>query len=229
MRLDSELLKRTGSKSLSEQVYLFLRQQIVTGLIFQRERLIEGELSQQLGVSRTPVREAIKRLQADGLVIVTLNKGAQTASISIKEIEESYQIVGGLEGFAAALATKKINKRDIKQLNEVNEQLSQHVYQNSSPFFLEKDKEFHSVYLNKCGNTRLLRVIKSELESIHRYRIISHSIPKRLTRSLKQHKKIIEGFRAGNPDVSRRAVEEHILYGGRLLVDYIKENEIILG
>lgn len=228
MEINETLFRRAKDKSLSEEVYNFLRNQIVQGFIFQRERLVEDALSKQLGVSRTPVREAIKRLQADGLVTVVPNKGAQAISISIKEIEESYQVVAILEGYAAFLAIKKITKKEVERLKVLNSKLSQQKYQNDSSLFLALDKEFHSIYLNKCDNVKLNRIIKNELESIHRFRIMSHSISERLHSSIKQHNDIIKAAIAKDPLAFRNEIENHILHGAQILINYLKRNEIQL-
>ena len=224
----SELPRNTGNKALSDEIYDYLRDQIINGLIFQRERLVEETISKQLGVSRTPIREAIKRLQADGLVEKIPNKGAQIVSLSPKEIEESYQVVAVLEGYAAFLATPELASSDIDRLRRLNVKLADIKHQNDSRSFFEADKEFHSIYLDNCNNSKLLRIIDKELASIHRFRVMSHSITERLQTSVHQHDKIIEAFISKDPLAARHAIEDHILHGANILVDFLTKNKFFI-
>lgn len=202
---------------LRDKVYLALKKAIVSGQIKRLQRLIEPDIARRFGVSRTPVREAIFQLEKEGLVSTIHNKGALVNGISIKDVDEVYTIVGALEGIAAALAVPFILPKDIARMKELNARLKSPECQASPRSYLRYDILFHSAYVKKCRNKRLLRIVLSELESIYSYRVLSHSNPERLRGSVKAHDTIIRAFELRDPLRVRRVVEAHILKGGEIL------------
>ena len=112
-----------GNKSLEKTIYDALKEGIFSGRFQPGERLVESTLAAQLNVSRTPMREAIKRLEAEKLVEIVPNKGATVVKVSPDDIEEMYEIVGILEGYACSLAISRIESQHIERLKEFHRKL----------------------------------------------------------------------------------------------------------
>lgn len=223
MPLSSLPTSKNNSIPLRDKVYLALKKAIVSGQIKRLQRLIEPDIARMFGVSRTPVREAIFQLEKEGLVSIIHNKGALVNSISIKDIDEIYTIVGALEGIAAALAVPYVLPKDTARMKQLNARLKTPECQASPQKYLRYDVLFHSAYVRKCRNRRLLRIVLSELESIYSYRVLSHSNPERLRGSIKAHESIIRAFELRDPLRVRRVVEAHILKGGAILKERLQK------
>jgi DNA-binding GntR family transcriptional regulator len=181
------ILKIEGYELLSQKVYRALKTEIIKGSLKPGTKLSEGKIAEQMGVSRTPVREALKELAAEGFVKMNPNQAVVVSNASVEDIQEVLQIRGVLEGLAARLATKTINEEEIKELEKYQKQMEYYTKKDDVLAFSEMDAEFHELILNICGNNKLIQIRKNISDQAHRYRIRSLSIPGRLKYSLKEH------------------------------------------
>ncbi|MBE9541400.1 MAG: GntR family transcriptional regulator, partial [Proteobacteria bacterium] len=170
----------------------------------------EGKIAEQMGVSRTPVREALKELAAEGFVKMNPNQAVVVSNASVEDVQEVLQIRGVLEGLAARLATKMISEEEIKELEKYQKQMEHYTKKDDVLAFSEMDAEFHELILNVCGNNRLIQIRKNLSDQAHRYRIRSLSVPGRLKYSLKEHQEIVEALKRKNAEQADRLSQKHI-------------------
>jgi DNA-binding GntR family transcriptional regulator len=207
-------------KSKTQEVYENLRKEIVSGFLMPETRLIEAELAARFGTSRTIVREVIKRLCFEGLANEVPYKGASVARLSLREIEETYRIHQDLEGLAAFLATPNLSESHIDELQGINEtmgQIGEDVLQ-----WHRCNRHFHRVFLENCGNRRLVKLIEMHRDQFARYWFLALSIPSVREASVVQHNEIISAVREGNTALVRYLVEKHINEGAKRVMDVIK-------
>ena len=203
-------LKIEGYELLSQKVYRALKTEIIKGSLKPGTKLSEGKIAEQMGVSRTPVREALKELAAEGFVKMNPNQAVAVSNASVKDVQEVLQIRGVLEGLAARLATKTINEEEIKELEKYQKRMEQYTNKDDVLAFSEMDAEFHELILNICGNNRLIQIRKNLSDQAHRYRIRSLSVPGRLKYSLKEHQEIVEALKRKNAEQADRLSQKHI-------------------
>jgi len=204
------LLKIEGYELLSQKVYRVLKTEIVKGSLKPGTKLLEGKIAEQMEVSRTPIREALRELAAEGFVKISPNQGVVVSNASIEDVQEVLQIRGVLEGLAARLAAKIMNKEEIKELENYLKQMEYYTNKNDALAFSEMDAEFHELILGICGNNRLIQIRKNLSDQAHRYRIRSLSIPGRLKYSLKEHREIVEALKRKDVEQADRLSQKHI-------------------
>jgi DNA-binding GntR family transcriptional regulator len=204
------ILKIEGYELLSQKVYRVLKTEIIKGSLKPGTKLLEGKIAEQTGVSRTPVREALKELAAEGFVKMNPNQAVVVSNASVEDIQEVLQIRGVLEGLAARLAIKMISEEEIKELEKYQKQMEYYTKKDDVLAFSEMDAEFHELILNICGNNKLIQIRKNISDQAHRYRIRSLSIPGRLKYSLKEHQEIVEALKRKNAEQADRLSQKHI-------------------
>jgi DNA-binding GntR family transcriptional regulator len=193
-------LKIEGYELLSQKVYRVLKTEIIKGSLKPGTKLSEGKIAKQMEVSRTPIREALRELAAEGFVKISPNQGVVVSNASVEDVQEVLQIRGVLEGLAARLATKMISEEEIKELEKYQKQMEHYTKKDDVLAFSEMDAEFHELILNVCGNNRLIQIRKNLSDQAHRYRIRSLSVPGRLKYSLKEHQEIVEALKRKNAE-----------------------------
>lgn len=204
------LSKIEGYELLSQKVYRILKTGIVKKYLKPGTKLLEVKIAKQMGVSRTPVREAIRELAAEGFVKISPNQGVIVSIASIEDTQEVLQIRSVLEGLAARLATKVINGEEIKELEKYIEQMEYYANKDNALAFSKMDVKFHELILNICGNNRLIQIRKNLSDQAHRYRIRSLSIPGRLKHSLKEHQEIVKALKRKDSEQAGRSSQKHI-------------------
>jgi len=205
-----DLLKAEGYELLSQKVYRILKSEIIKGSIKQGTKLSECEIAKHMGISRTPIREALRELAANGFVKMSNNHGAVVTSLSRNDLIEVYQIRGVLEGFAARLTIKKISREKTRELESITKQIAVYAYKNDVLGFSEMDAEFHDLILSICGNKRLVQIHNNLNEHVHRFRIRSLSVPGRLKSSLNEHLKIAEAIKKKDSEQADKLSQIHM-------------------
>jgi len=205
-----KLYKIDDYELLNQKVYRILKIRIVKGDIEPGSKLLEKNISEKLGVSRTPIREAIQRLAAEGFVKMVPNQGMVVNKISIKDMRELLQIRSVLEGLAARLVAQVIKEEEIKELEKYQKQMEFFTNENDPLSFSKMDCEFHELILNICGNNRLIQIRKNLSDQANRYRIRSLSIAGRLKYSLKEHREIVEALKRKDSEQADRLSQKHV-------------------
>jgi len=218
-------IKLDNYKPLRELVFEALREAIIQGVLKPGGRLMEIQLAEEMGVSRTPVREAIRKLELEGLVAMVPRKGAYVASLSMKDIIEVFEIRGALEGLAASLAAERITDADLESLERFLRRNYESVETADLSLMVEVDTDFHSQLYKASRNERLYQIISNLREQIQRFRKTSLSLPGRMKAALDEHKMIVEAISARDGSLSRRLSEEHIENAEQSLMDAILDGE----
>ena len=203
-------LKIEGYELLSQKVYRALKTEIIKGSLKPGTKLSEGKIAEQMGVSRTPVREALKELAAEGFVKMNPNQAVVVSNASVEDVQEVLQIRGVLEGLAARLVAPIINREEVKELEKYLKQMEYCISKDDALAFSEMDAEFHELILNICGNNRLIQFRKNLSDQAHRYRIRSLNIPGRLKYSLKEHRDIVEALKRKDSEQADRLSQKHV-------------------
>jgi DNA-binding GntR family transcriptional regulator len=172
--------------------------------------LNEGELAATLGISRTPIREAINRLEKEGLVEIFPQKGAFVIQFSEKDIFELFLIRENLEGLAAYLAAKKINKKDLAKLEGYIQGFNEPFSDQDIQRYAREDFKFHQTIIMLSGAKRLTDLISTLYDHIRIFRLTPMGLSDRMKASLKDHRLIIAALRKANPEASEQRMREHL-------------------
>jgi DNA-binding GntR family transcriptional regulator len=148
-------------KSLKEQVYEYLREQLHKGKMLPGSVINMEETSRKLGVSKTPLRDAILQLEMEGFVSILPRRGVMVNVLTLKDIKEYYEVIGALESAAVALSCAKINELAIQNMKKLIEDMKKAIGQDNFDLYYDKNLKFHNIYLNLCGNESLIKIVNN--------------------------------------------------------------------
>lgn len=204
-------LKMDSYQPLRDVIFETLRKAIVSGDIKPGERLMEVSLANQMGVSRTPVREAIRRLEAEGLVTMTPRKGTHVSELSVKDIMDVLEVRTVLDKLATELAAKRMQPAQLKALETVHKQYIACVEKENMEGAIKKDVEFHDMIYAASGNPRLVAVAGSLREHIYRFRVFYMSGSSLIAENvLNEHEEILAALKDAQNNVASDLAEKHI-------------------
>ena len=183
-------------RPLRELVCETIRQAIVDGVFSPGERLMEIQLADEMGVSRTPVREAIRKLELEGFVVMIPRRGTYVADISIKDINEVYEIRTSLEVLAAGLAAERISDEELETMQRLLVEIGQHIEDGNIEKIVEIDTAFHDVLYKASRNKRLAGIINNLREQITVIRRRSMMYPGRLQNTMEEHRILVDSIAA---------------------------------
>jgi DNA-binding GntR family transcriptional regulator len=212
------MLTPVPRQTLREQVYATLLEAIVSGALPPDSRLRDGDLAAELHVSRTPVREALQRLEDEGLVQTA--PGSQTRVTPLRESDarEAVPVVAALHALAARHAVPSLTAGDFSRLRDANCAFAAALEQGDTPAALEADDAFHAVFVERAGNGELRRSLQRLLPRVRRLELARfRALAGR--DSVVQHDAIIETAASGGPRRTAELVEENWLTLGRLLAE----------
>lgn len=197
--------------SLSARVFHMIRENILSGKYKKDEELKEKNIGEELGVSRTPVREALRQLEFEGLVTIIPNKGAYVVGISQKDIKDIYEIRCRLEGLCAKWAAEHITKEQIDELEENIFLSGFHAEKGNAEQLVELDDKFHEILYTAAGSRELRHVLSDFHHYAQRVRKITLSDKTRAVDSNGEHKKIVEALKKHDADLAERLAKWHIM------------------
>jgi DNA-binding GntR family transcriptional regulator len=196
--------------TLWQRVYEYLREEILSERLRSGTELQEVALARELGVSRGPLREAIGRLQAEGLVTVRPRRGAVVRSLSRAEFLELYQVREALEAAAIRLAVPRLGKNGIARLRELTDEMAACAQAERLDEFFEANAAFHDTIFIAAGNRKLREMYRQLVGQMGRYRTRSVSLRGSLQRSVLEHRAVVKAAAAGDADAAARLLSEHI-------------------
>jgi DNA-binding GntR family transcriptional regulator len=206
--------------SLKQRVLCILRDEIRTGILGQGVRLVESELTRRLAVSRTPLREALRQLEAEGLVVVEPHRGARVSRKTREDLWEHYRVYAALQGLAAEIAAPKLTAEDLARLEEIQTALEAPGAALQGPAFVALNRDFHAV-IERCAECATLSdLIDRQAVVLSRVWPLGVHAPGVLDHSHAHHREILRLARARDATGLRRALEEHFLLTGRLLLEH---------
>ncbi|MBR3642021.1 MAG: GntR family transcriptional regulator [Parasporobacterium sp.] len=209
---------------LRDIVFKTLREAIITGDLQPGERLMEIKLANELGVSRTPVREAIRKLELEGLVIMTARKGAEVAPINEKDLKEVLEIRKALESLACELACKNIKDSDIRKLRTINGEISAAIESDDVDRITTKDVAFHETINEITDNRRLVQMLHQLKEHIYRYRFEYIKEMKNKKIIVDEHERIIDSLAAKDAERASREIKLHIEIQEKYILNTLIKN-----
>ena len=183
---------------LRDVVFNTLRQAILRGEMEPGERLMEIQLAQKLGVSRTPIREAIRKLELEGLVIMIPRKGAEVAHITEKDMKDVLEVRSTLEELVVELAIKNVTDEKIEELKCANKVFESAIVSKDAVNIVEADVKFHDILYSMTNNARLIQIINNLREQMYRYRV--EYLKEEQTRNLlvSEHEELVKAIREGD-------------------------------
>ncbi|PKM88802.1 MAG: GntR family transcriptional regulator [Firmicutes bacterium HGW-Firmicutes-12] len=214
-------IKLDSFRPLGEMVYESLRDAITNQVLKPGERLMEMDLADEMGVSRTPVREAIRRLELEGYVVMIPRKGAYVAGLSIKDINEVFEIRGALESLAAELAAQRATDKEIEEMELNLAMEASHFGTSDLLKTIEADTKFHELIFNASRNSRLLVMVKELRDQVQRFRTTTLAVQGRMKFALGEHREVVEAIANRDVEGAQRAAHEHIESAEAALLEVI--------
>lgn len=208
---------------LRDVVFNTLRQAIITGEFAPGERLMEISLANRLGVSRTPVREAIRKLELEGLVIMIPRKGAQVARITEKNLRDVIEIRTVLEEFAAVLACERIDQSGLHDLRQAHEDFICSVENGDILDIVDKDETFHDTIFRATNNDRLISIINNLREQFYRYRMEYVKDIRQRSNLVEEHRELLDAISSRDSIKAKELMKTHLLNQQQEVINNIQE------
>ena len=216
-------IKLDSYKPLREVVAETLREAIVNGILKPGERLMEIQLAEELGVSRTPVREAIRKLELEGFVVMIPRRGTYVADLSIKDINEVFEIRTALDVLAAGLAVERITEDELEQLERLLVEIGELIDEGDIDKIVECDSQFHDVLYRASRNDRLVGIINNLREQFTRFRSITISYPGRIQKSVEEHCRLVEAIAGRDTELAQQIAREHMENSEQILLQDLND------
>ena len=195
---------------LRDVVFNTIKDGIITGRLKPGERLLENQLAEELGVSRTPIREALRMLEIENLVDLIPRKGAQVKEMSEKDIKDVLEIRKVLEELASSLAAENITKQEIMELKKAHSDFVEAFDNGDRKAVLEADIHFHDIIFRATKNDKLVQIISNISIQMFRYRITYLKLLADITVPSQQHLELIKAFEKRDSHKARTISAEHI-------------------
>jgi len=195
----------------SLRVFKEIEEAILSGRFKPRERLIEMDLISRFGVSRTVIREALKKLEAKGLIRTTPYRGAVVADLTVEEIEEIYFVRAELEKIAARLVLEHITQSEVQYLKKLAKEVERHLREKTHRM-IEIDSEFHQAIFNACHNRYLSEMIDFLRTRTHIVRFNAWSLPRRIEQSILEHREMIRAIEDRNLSQFEKLIVKHLTF-----------------
>lgn len=199
-----------GRLSLTAKIFNKIREDILNGRYKEGEKLIEAKLAEEMGVSRTPVREALKQLELDGLVDNVPNRGVIVKGISNQDIQDIFEIRAAIEGIAAKWAVERITEEELHSLKEIHELAEFYVFKKDIEKFAELNTRFHEIIYKATKSRYLEQVLKDFQYYMKQARRKSLQKEGRMEDAFAEHKDILEAFLKRDKEEAEKMLTLHV-------------------
>lgn len=210
---------------LRDVVFNTLRDAILTGKLVPGERLMENQLAEKLGVSRTPVREALRMLELENLVELVPRKGAQVLDMSEKDIINILEVRGVLEGLATGLACKKMGAEGLAELKSLEERFEKAISEKALEEIAEIDEQFHNVIFASTDNDKLIQIFNNLQIQLYRYRMAHLKLDSSITAIVAHHKGIIRAIENHDVEEGTTMAQGHVKYHTEFILRAVRNKE----
>lgn len=211
---DSSLARMSRRVPFAHQVAETMRDLIVRGEMKPGSRIIESTLCEQLHVSRTPLREAFKILERDGLIELSQNRGARVMSFTPAEVRNLFEVIAGLESLAAELAVTRIEEKDLAELEDSHARMCMHYRQRDKQPYFELNSAIHDSVVRISGNPVLASTRSGLMLRAQRGQYIALIEPRRWDEAVEEHEELMRAFRTRDPERARQIWRLHQLHTG---------------
>ena len=193
-----------------EQAYRIIRQRILDNVYPAGYRALEREFAEELSLSRTPVREALLRLQSEGLIELIPRHGARVLPVSAGDMREIYDVLTALESMAAEIVTRRRpSAAELRPLSSASREMVEALRNDDLDAWARADEHFHRQLLELAGNSVLIQTVQLLWDRAHRARMVTLRLRPRPVHSTKEHNAIVEAIRAGDPEATVRLYRSH--------------------
>ncbi len=220
-------LRIRKKKSLREEVYESLRKSILHGKLKPGQHLIEEQLADHVGISRTPVREAFHKLEKDELVTRLPKGGYAVTEFTKEDVEEIFGIRNALESYAAYLAALHMAPDKISILENKVKESEEALEKGEADKAVQLNTEFHDLLYKSCKSKKLVEMINTFRDYFYRYRSALLHIQDGISSSNKDHRQMLEAMKKKNPRLAERLVRSHLARGKELVLREIDEGRMI--
>ena len=203
--------KDASQYTLTMKVFHQLKNDILQGKYKIGANLVETKLARELGVSRTPVREAIRLLEFEGLVTNIPNRGAVVDGISPNDIDDIYAIRTLIEGLAAKWAVEKMTESELKNLEETMDLMEFYTSKGDMEAVAKLDTKFHDIIYRSCKSKPLWQVLMNFHDLAQSFRTNSITVKGRVQKTLAEHRQIVQAFRLRNAEAAEKAITAHVV------------------
>lgn len=210
----------------SERVYRELRRRIISGALRPATRLVELNFASEFGVSRTPVREALKRLEAENLALVDPSRGLIVLDPNPAEIEDVYLVREALDGLAARLAANRISLEELGRLRMIVEQMREAMVEGRKQTIVNANMAFHDVIYRSAGNQMLSRVARDLRDFVRRFSTEAFASPERADHVLAEHLALLDALDRRDSDAAELASNQHLRQARDYVVRLHLKNEV---
>lgn len=208
---------------LRDVVFNTLRQAILKGELAPGERLMEKQLADRMGVSRTPIREAIRKLELEGLVIMVARKGAEVARITEKDLKNVLEVRCALEELAVKIACEKMSEKNITRLTKTIEDFKDAVTRKNVAKIVDKDVEFHDIIFESTENDKLIQIVNNLREQFYRYRVEHIRKSGDHSELLAEHEAILKAIKEKDVKLAMEAARSHIINQETTVIRFIND------
>ncbi|PKM94826.1 MAG: GntR family transcriptional regulator [Firmicutes bacterium HGW-Firmicutes-1] len=206
---------------LRDVVFNTLREAILKGELVPGERLMEKTLSDRMGVSRTPIREAIRKLELEGLVLMVPRKGAEVAKITEKDITDLLEVRATLEALAARLACERMSEESIEKLIGLKNEFARAAKKKDVELIIKKDIEFHDAIFAATGNEKLIQIVSNLREQIYRFRVKYIQQMPDYQVLVNEHEEIVDSIINHNKQKAEEIVIRHIANQEKAVIEML--------
>ena len=207
---DNLTLNMDAYLPLRDVVFNTLREAILKGELKPGERLMELQLASKLGVSRTPIREAIRMLEQEGLAVTVPRRGAEVAKMTEKDMQDVLQVREALDELAASIACECITQEELEQLEQAMYDFEEAVHTQNIKRIADTDMVFHDLIYQATRNPKLVMILNNLREQMYRYRVEYLKDEKNYPVLLKEHREIFQGFVERNKELVTDSMRRHV-------------------
>ena len=210
---------------LRDVVFNTLREAILKGELKPGERLMELQLAAKLGVSRTPIREAIRMLEQEGLAVTIPRKGAEVAKMTEKDMKDVLQVREALDELAATIACERISQEEMDNLKHTMRAFEEYTKTDDVKKIAEADVQFHDIIYQATGNPKLVNMVNNLREQMYRYRVEYLKDEKNYPTLVKEHSEIVDGLSRKDKKKVTDAMHNHVVNQVTAVKEIIREQE----
>jgi DNA-binding GntR family transcriptional regulator len=214
-------------RSITKLIVEELRQAILTGRLAPGERLSEEKLAASLKVSHVPLRDALRRLEAEGYVSFVSHGEIAVSKPTVDEVEDLYAVAGALEGLAARLAAERASAEEIARLRELHQSLKEAYRQKDLQRYFDINGKFHNFIAEIARNERLYRLVGEMRQEIRKTRILALQLPQRLDFSMREHDQLLDAFLKRNPELAESVVLKHLANQMSAIKNLLQPEEVV--
>ena len=210
---------------LRDVVFNTLRDAILTGKLEPGERLMENQLAEKLGVSRTPIHETLRMLEIENLVELTPRKGAQVLEMSKKDVIDILEVREVLEGLGTQLACQKMTPEALQELKKTQLELEKATQEGNVEKMANSDEHFHDIIFLSTENEKLIQIFNNLRIQLYRYRMAHVKLESGMKNIIAQHHRLLEAIEEKDAKAGEALAKEHIQYHAKFILDVLQKKE----